>query len=93
MAETRTNSFFRICLGLMIAIAIVFIFYLRLEFNELNARKAELVSSVEEIRENIDSIKTDLASDLDEEYVIRFAREKLNLRLPSEIIFYNDLTD
>ena len=30
---------------------------------------------------------------MDEEYIIDIAKEKLNLRLPEEIIFYNNLYD
>ena len=31
--------------------------------------------------------------ELDDAYVVEIAKDKLNLRLPDEIIFYNDLTD
>ena len=30
---------------------------------------------------------------VDDDYIIRIAKEKLNLRLPEEIIFYNDLAN
>ena len=93
VSDTKTNSFFRICLGLMIAIAVIFVFYLRLEFNELNAVKSELQSSVNALREDIASMESSLSSELDEEYVVEFAKKNLNLRYPNEIIFYNDLTD
>ena len=40
----------------------------------------------------IDELQSRLDEEIDEEYIMRIAREKLNYRLPEEIIFYNDLS-
>lgn len=43
-----------------------------------------------EYEEAIDKLKFDLEQEMDEDYIMRIAREKLNYYLPDEIIFYND---
>ena len=45
-------------------------------------------AGIDEKKELLDK-KLDL-KDFDLEYVIEIAREKLHLRLPGEVIFYND---
>ena len=77
----------------LLMLAVVSVFFLRLQFNSLKEQRDQLAISIEALEENIEKIEKDLASDLDDAYVIEIAKDKLNLRLPDEIIFYNDLTD
>jgi len=41
--------------------------------------------------DEIEELKSKLAEPLDDDYVIKMAREKLGYHLPDEIIYYNDL--
>lgn len=53
--------------------------------NEVSGLKAEL----EEKEKQVEELERELAKPVDEDYVVRVAKEKLGLRLPPEIIFYN----
>ena len=49
--------------------------------------------SITERKDEIDRYENELSMPMDDEYIKDLARDKLNLRLPEEIIFYNDLID
>ncbi len=55
------------------------------ENNEVSGLKAEL----EEKQKQVEELEKELENPVDEDYVVRVARERLGLRLPPEIIFYN----
>ena len=55
------------------------------ENSEVSGLKAEL----EQKEELVEELERELAEPVDEDYIVRVARENLGLRLPPEIIFYN----
>ncbi len=55
------------------------------ENSDVSGLKAEL----EEKEELVAELERELAEPVDEDYIVRIAKEKLGLRLPPEIIFYN----
>jgi len=87
------NVVMKVASVFLLMLAVVSVFFLRLQFNSLKEQRDKLVSSIEALEEDIEQIEKDLASELDDAYVVEIAKDKLNLRLPDEIIFYNDLTD
>ena len=64
---------------------------LQLQRNELMKEIDQLRAEYEENSAVIEELKEDLAAEIDLEYIIRVAREKLGLCMPYEIVFYNDL--
>ena len=64
---------------------------LQIEINTQTAENQALEEENEHIRYEIDQYNNDLDAPKDEDYYEKKARDKLNLRLPEEIIFYNDL--
>ena len=54
---------------------------------------AALRAAIADTEQNIEALQDQLEAPFDDDYVIRIAREKLNLSLPQEIIFYNDLNE
>ena len=66
---------------------------LLMEYNDLreeaDALRAEIAASVD----HIEALQAQLDAPFDNDYVIKIAKEKLNLSLPQEIIFYNDLNE
>ena len=52
--------------------------------------EAELLKEREAYEEEIERIREELDHEMDDDYIMRIAREKLNYYLPDEIIFYND---
>lgn len=88
---TRTNIFVRLAVIIVIAVCLITILKLQIQFNRLNEEKKLLQSQVDEYREDIEELRAEIERPFDDEYVIRYAREKLGYHLPDEIIYYNDL--
>lgn len=70
----------------------VTIIKMQFEFNSLKEDKAKVEEQIKNYELKIDELQARLEEEFDTEYIMRIAREKLNFRLPEEIIFYNDLS-
>ena len=70
----------------------VTIIKMQFEFNALKESKSRVEEQIKVYELKIDELQARLEEDFDTEYIMRIAREKLNFRLPEEIIFYNDLS-
>jgi cell division protein FtsL len=86
----RLNFFIKLTILVVICFCAVNIIRLRTEYNSLRATEAELRAQKEQYEEQIDRLKDELAQPMDDEYVMRIAREKLGYYLPDEVIFFND---
>lgn len=84
------NLIFKIAVGFFAVLCIISIFSFNTEKQELLAQKAELEEQIACCEEEILSMENDLSKPYDDDYVIRIAREKLNMRLPEEIVFITD---
>ena len=60
----------------------------RVELNSLLEEKAELEQTIEEYSDRVDELEYELEKEIDDEYIIKIARERLGLHLPGEKIFY-----
>ena len=91
-SRRRQSSRVRTLFGVFVALILVssiFIFATRLmEYNELRREKEDLSSKIDDCNEDINKLEKDIAAPMDDEYIIRVAREKLNLYFPDETIFY-----
>lgn len=76
----------------MMIIGIVSVVRLQLDYNSLKIRRDALAEEIQATAERIEMLETTLDAPFDDEYIIKIAREKLNLRLPEEIVYYNNLT-
>ena len=72
-------------------IGIVSVVRLQLDYNSLKIRRDALAEEIQATAERIEMLETTLDAPFDDEYIIKIAREKLNLRLPEEIVYYNNL--
>ena len=86
----RLNFFIKLTILVVICFCAVNIIRLRTEYNSLRAQEAELRAQKEEYEERIDRLKEELDHPMDDEYVMRIAREKLGYYHPDEVIFFND---
>ena len=77
---------------MFIVFCTVTIIKMQFEFNTLKQDKVKVEEQIKEYELKVDELQAKLEEDFDTEYIMRIAREKLNFRLPEEIIFYNDLT-
>ena len=89
--QWKNNVFLRVALIGLALFCVGTILSLQLEYNQLQNQKEVLEQQIALSQMRIDELKGALNASFDDEYVIKFAREKLNYRLPEEIVFYNDL--
>ena len=90
--KKHSNIFVRAAALVFIVFCTVTIVKMQFEFNSLKEDKAEIEQQIKAYQLKIDKLEASLDEDFDTEYIMRIAREKLNFRLPEEIIFYNDLS-
>ncbi len=60
------------------------------KYNELQREKEVLEGKVEEYEAEAEELEYLIDCPIDYDYIVRIAREKLNLFLPDEIIYHND---
>lgn len=70
----------------------VTIIRMQFEFNELKEDKEQVEEQIKNYQLRIDELQAQLDEQFNTDYIMRVARDKLNYRLPDEIIFYNDLS-
>ena len=70
----------------------VTIIRMQFEFNELKENKEQVEEQIKNYQLKIDELQAQLDEQFNTDYIMRVARDKLNYRLPDEIIFYNDLS-
>ena len=58
------------------------------KLNDLRADYEELEKMVVDYKDEVDELKHELESEIDDEYVARIARERLGYHMPGEKIFY-----
>ena len=91
LQKWKNSGFFRVLVFAMIIIGIVSVVRLQLDYNSLKIRRDALAEEIQATAERIEMLETTLDAPFDDEYIIKIAREKLNLRLPEEIVYYNNL--
>ena len=92
MKEKKETSIF-VKLAVFAAVIFVVILMVRLQvkYNDYKIQKEQLQAEVNELHDKADELKEISEADVDRDYIVEVAKEKLNLRLPEEVIFYNDL--
>lgn len=93
MFQWKNNVFLRAALLVLAIFCFVTILSLQLEYNRLKTERDALTAQIAAAQEKVDELQSALDTPFDHEYIIKFAREKLNYRLPEEIVFYNDLNN
>ena len=91
MHRWKNSGFFRVMIFAMMIVGVVSIVKLQLEYNSLKVRRDALITEIENTGERIEMLQSSLDMPFDDEYIIKIAREKLNLRLPEEIVYYINL--
>ena len=87
------NIFFKLALVVVAVCCIMTLLSANAESEKLRAQCAELEGQISEYNELILSLENDLSATMDEDYIIKVAREKLNMRLPEEIVFITNITE
>jgi len=92
MAKVRETSIFvKLAAFVLVVFFANIIVQLQLQYNEYKLQRDELQSQVSKLEDEKEELQNKADAEVDEDYIIEAAKEKLNLRMPEEIIFYNDL--
>lgn len=86
----RLNFFVKLTIIAVICFCVVNILKLRSDYNDLKIKEKDLIAEKEKYMDAIEQLRSELEHPMDNEYIMRVAREKLGYYLPDEIIFYND---
>ena len=86
-----SNIFVKLAIIIFVVAALISVMQMMMKYNELQAERDALQAQVDSYRARIEALENEINAPFDDDYVIRIAREKLNLSLPYSIIFYNDL--
>ena len=90
MKLQNLNFFVKLVIVIVIVYCIVTIITLRTKYNNMMTTESELIKQRDDYIEEIDRIREELEMEMDDDYIMRLAREKLNYYLPDEILFYSD---
>ncbi len=91
MKRRETGIFVKIAVFAFSVFAVITIVQLQLEYNAFKAERDKLQQEVEGLIDEKEQLENELSGVNDRDHIIEVAKDKLNLRLPEEIIFYNDL--
>lgn len=87
----KTNIFVKAMVFSFIVFCAVTIVSQQIQFNVIKDERAALEAEINDEKERIQQFNEELEQPMDDGYIMRIARSKLNYHLPEEIIFYNDL--
>lgn len=85
------NIFVRAAILLLLVSTLILSVRMMMEYNDLREQASVLQAEIDTTARSIEALQAQLDAPFDHDYVIRIAKEKLNLSLPQEIIFYHDL--
>ncbi len=88
--KSRMGFIVKLAIFFVIVFCAISIFRMRSEYNGLQKEEKQLLLEKAKYEDNIDRLISELEHPIDEEYVRRIAREKLNYFLPDEIVFYSN---
>ena len=89
--KKNTSSFVKLAVFACAAFAVIVMVQLQLTLNEKIDTYNQLKAEVGELEDKKEELQARADGDADEEYIIKTAKDRLNLRRPEEIIFYNDI--
>ena len=88
MKKKKNTSFFvKLAVFACAAFAVIVMVQLQLTLNEKIDKYNQLKAEVGELEDKKEELQARADGDADEEYIIKTAKDRLNLRMPEEIIF------
>ena len=83
----------RLMLAILLIVSLVLFISSLLKYDSLMREKEELAKERDELTLEVEELRYLIDSPVDYDYIVRVAREKLNLHLPDEIVYYNDYNE
>lgn len=79
----------RIAIILFSVFCIFTVIRIQFKINDVKSQTDDKTTQLEEAEGKLEQLEQEVEEAFDREYIIKVAKEKLGLRLPQEIIFYN----
>ena len=76
-----------ISVSLLMIVAIINFVSMLAEYNEIQAKKEQLLEEINDTKDSIEELEYWIEAPMDDDYIMKFAREKLELYRADEIIF------
>lgn len=92
-AKLGLSMLAKVALGVVVSVSLIISISCLMKFNQLETQKKELEAELDQYNEAIREIQDIINSPMDDEYIIRAAKEKLGLYFPDEEIYYQDVND
>ncbi len=89
MKRLSGNIVVKIALIVFAAFCIFTVVRLQFKNNDIRNQIAVTQEKLDRAREDLEKTRHELEMPIDEDYIINYARERLGLRMPDEVIFYN----
>ncbi len=89
--QPEMNIFVRCAVAVFVAASLFSAVKILMRYNEYRDKIEVLEIKKAEYAENIERIEYELSCEFDDEYVARISKEKLNLCMPNEAVYYNDI--
>ncbi len=84
------NIIIIVAIGLLLVAAVVNFMSQMAKYNEMKAQKELLQKRINEANDNIEELEYWIDAPMDDDYIMKFAREKLDLYRADEIVFFGD---
>lgn len=84
------NFFVKIAVIFFIIFGAITIVRLRIQISELEDNVESVSAQTAELNDDIDALLEEIEEPVDDDYIMRAARDNLNYHLPNEIVFFND---
>ena len=91
MKTRKTGIAVKLAIVIFTVFCVVTLFIQKIQIDDLNNEINELKEKNEAQQAYNDKLQNRLDDEMDNEYIEGIAKDKLNLVLPEEIIFYNDI--
>lgn len=83
----------RLMLAALLTVSVILFAASIVKYDELQREKAALEKERDALQTEVEELRYLLDCPVDFDYIVRVAREKLNLHLPDEIVYYNDYNE
>ena len=91
MKTRKTGIAVKLAIAVFTIFCLVTLFIQKIQIDDLENEISELKEKNEAQQAHNDKLQNRLDDEMDEDYIEDIAKDKLNLVLPEEIIFYNDV--
>lgn len=79
-----------VAVSVLFVVALINFVSMLVEYNEMQAKKEMLLEEINDTKDNIEELEYWIDAPMDDDYIMKFAREKLDLYRADEIVFAGD---